>query len=385
LYLNKHKYILTLIEIEKRCFMIKFDEFGPEKIFEVYNPRANMHGFVVIDNLNLGVSKGGIRMTPTVSIEEVSKLARTMTWKNAMADIPFGGAKAGIIADDRQISKEKKKELIETFAKAIKPICPSLYIAGPDMNTSEIEMGWFAKANGNKKSCTGKPKEMGGLPHELGSTGFGVHHAVLIAAKYKKIDIKNSSFVVEGFGNVGWFVCKYLTMKGAKLVGVSDSKGSIYNKDGINFERLCNIKDHTGSVINYDDAEKHSSSDIIKLKADILVTAAIPDLIKADDVNNINAKIIVEGSNIPMTPDIEEALYRKNILVVPDFIANAGGVISSYVETINGTPEKMFKIVEQKIAKNVDLVLINSLKKKIKPRDAALEIAQSRVRKACKI
>src|SRR3989344_8944995 len=154
--------------------MIKFDEFGPEKIFEVYNPRANMHGFVVIDNLNLGVSKGGIRMTPTVSIEEVSKLARTMTWKNALADIPFGGAKSGIIADDKQISQEKKDELIEAFAESIKELCPSKYIAAPDINTGEHEMEIFSKAIGSKKACTGKPEKMGGIPHELGSTGFGV-------------------------------------------------------------------------------------------------------------------------------------------------------------------------------------------------------------------
>src|SRR3989344_2055387 len=172
--------------------MVQYDEFGPEKIFEVYNPRVNMHGIVVIDNLSLGVSKGGIRMTPTVTVDEVANLARTMTWKNALADLPFGGAKAAIIADDKLISKEKKKELIQEFAKAIKPLCPSLYIAGPDMNTSEVEMEWFAKANGNKKSCTGKPKSLGGIPHELGSTGFGVAHSTLIAAKYKSLNIKIS-------------------------------------------------------------------------------------------------------------------------------------------------------------------------------------------------
>ena len=365
--------------------MVNFDEFGPEKIFEVYNPRVNMHGYVVIDSLALGVGKGGIRMTPTVSVDEVAKLARTMTWKNSLSELPFGGAKAAIVADDRLISKEKKKELIETFAEAIKPICPSLYIAGPDMNTSEVEMEWFAKANGNKKSCTGKPKSLGGIPHELGSTGFGVAHATLIAAKYKKLNIKNSTFVVEGFGNVGFFVAKHLTTLGAKLIGISDSKGAIYNKNGINFEKLANVKQQTGSVINYHDAEQHPSSDIINLNSDILVTAAIPDLIKAGDIDNVKAKIIVEGSNIPMTPDVEEIFHKKNILVVPDFVANAGGVISSYVEYINGTPERMFKIVEQRITKNTDLVLKISYNKKIKPRDAALQLAQSRVRAKCKV
>ena len=364
---------------------IIFDEFGPEKIFEVYNPRVNMHGILVLDNLSLGVGKGGIRMTPTVSVDEVAKLARTMTWKNSLCDLPFGGAKAAIIADDRLISKEKKKELIETFAEAIKPLCPSLYIAGPDMNTSEVEMEWFAKANGNKKSCTGKPKSLGGIPHELGSTGFGIAHATLIAAKYKKLNIRNASFVVEGFGNVGWFAAKNLTTFGAKLVGVSDSKGAIYNKNGINFEKLANVKQQSGSVINYHDSEQYPSSDITKLNTDILVTAAIPDLIKAGDIDSVKAKIIIEGSNIPMTSEVEEIFYKKNILVIPDFVANAGGVISSYVEYINGTKEKMFKIVQEKITKNTDLVLKISYNKKIKPRDAALQLAQSRVRAKCKV
>ncbi|MAG47483.1 glutamate dehydrogenase [archaeon] len=362
-----------------------FDEFGPEKILEVYNPKVGMHGFVCVDSSALGVAKGGIRMTPTVSIEEVAKLARTMTWKNSMASIPFGGGKAGIIADDRQISPEKKQEIVQAFAEEIKAICPSFYIAGPDMNMAEGEMETFAKANGSRKSVTGKPKSLGGLPHELGSTGFGVSHATIVAAKYKKLKIKNSSFTIEGFGNVGWFVAKFLTMQGAKLVGVSDSKGSIYNKDGLIFEKLCNIKEKTGSIINYTDAEQHPSTDIIKLKTDILVTAAIPDLIKAGDVNEVNAKIIVEGSNIPMTSDIEEVFHKKDVLVIPDFVANAGGVISSYVETINGTPEKMFKIVEQKILKNTEEMLKTSYKKKIMPRTAALEIAQERVRKVCKV
>ena len=229
--------------------MFEFDDLGPEKVLQVYNPKVGMHGYVVLDNLALGVGKGGIRMTPTVSIEEVSKLARTMTWKNAMADIPFGGAKAGIIADDRQISKEKKKELIETFAKAIKPICPSLYIAGPDMNTTEREMEIFAKANGNNKSATGKPKSMKGIPHELGSTGFGVYHSTLIGLKHKGLS-KNASISIEGFGNVGEFTAKFLIENGYNVVAVSDSKGVIYNEKGLNFSKLKEIKEKTGSVIN---------------------------------------------------------------------------------------------------------------------------------------
>ena len=170
--------------------MVEYDEFGPEKILSVYNAKTGMKGFVVIDNTALGPGKGGIRMTPTVTTEEVARLARTMTWKCALANLPFGGAKSGIVADDKKISREKKEEIVRSFSESLKIVCPDLYIAAPDMYMGEREMEWFAKANGNFKACTGKPKSMGGLPHELGSTGFGVYHAARVAARYTNLDLK---------------------------------------------------------------------------------------------------------------------------------------------------------------------------------------------------
>src|SRR3990167_6066456 len=142
-----------------------FDGFGPEKIIEVYNPKYGMRGFVVLDNLSLGPGKGGIRMTPSVSMDEVKRLARAMTWKNALADLPFGGAKSGIIADPKNMSQKQKDEMIKAFAESLRLISPKKYVAAPDINTAEHEMAVYAKANGSRKSCTGKPKSMGGLPH----------------------------------------------------------------------------------------------------------------------------------------------------------------------------------------------------------------------------
>lgn len=364
--------------------MVGFDAFGPEKILQVYNPKVGMKGFVVIDNLSLGPAKGGIRMTPTVSVDEVAKLARAMTWKTAMADLPFGGGKSGIIVDPKQISVEKKKEIIEAFSEALKVICPEYYIAAPDINTGEQEMEWFAKANGSKKACTGKPQKMGGIPHELGSTGFGVAHATFIALMYMKKDVKKISFAIEGFGNVGAFAAKFLTEKGATLKAVSDSKGSIFVERGIDYDRLMKVKEETGSIINYD-GKKDSCRSIIQAPVDVLITAAIPDVIKMGDVNSVKAKLIVEGSNIPMTEQVEELLHRKGILVVPDFVANAGGVISSYVEYTGGSVPKMFKMVKEKVCKNTDLVLKLAETKKVYPRAAALEIARKRVLEKCKI
>lgn len=365
--------------------MVNYDEFGPEKIINVYNAKVGMQGVVVLDNLSLGPAKGGIRMTPTVSVDEVARLARAMTWKTAMADLPFGGGKSGIIADPKNMNLEKKKEIIEAFSKALKIVSPDLYVAAPDINTSEKEMEWFAKANGSKKSCTGKPKSMGGIPHELGSTGFGVFQATKVASEHAKIDLEKATIAIEGFGNVGWFTAKYLANFGAKLVAVSDSKGVIYNKGGLSFKKLAEIKKKTGSITNYKPGKVFPSREIIKTKADILITAAVPDLIKPGDVDGVNFKLIVEGSNIPMTYQTEEFLYKKGTLVIPDFVANAGGVISSYIEYIGGNEKKMFKMVEEKIVNNTHDILSKCTDRVCKPRDIALNIARERVLKKCDI
>jgi glutamate dehydrogenase (NAD(P)+) len=358
--------------------MVNFDDIGPEKILEVYDPKTGMHGFVVIDNTARGPGKGGIRMTPTVSIDEVSRLARAMTLKCAIADLPFGGAKSGIIADPKKLPKEKKDEIVKSFAKALKIVSPNLYVAAPDINMAEHEMEIFAKANGSLKSCTGKPKSMKGIPHELGSTGFGVFHSTKVAAEFADLNLKKATIAIEGFGNVGWFVAKHLSEYGSKIVAVSDSKGAIHNKNGIDFNKLADVKKKTGSVIDYKPSNRYEN--ILDVDADILITAAIPDLIKKDDVKRLKFKLIVEGSNIPMTYETEELCHKKNILVVPDVVANAGGVISSYIEYIEGTDKEMFKMVEEKITKNTKLILDYSKSKKIIPRKAALEIALQRVK-----
>lgn len=365
---------------------IEFDGFGPEKILTVYNPKVGLRGFVVIDSTALGPGKGGIRMTPTVSINEVFKLARTMTWKNALAELPFGGAKSGIIADPRQLSKTQKHQIVAAFAKGIRSISPHEYVAAPDMNMGADEMAVFAKANGNLASITGKPVEMGGLPHELGSTGYGVTCATQVAADQLNLDLSKSKIAVEGFGNVGSYAVQLLEKAGATIVATSDSKGTIYKPDGLSFERLAHAKQEKGSVTAYGEgAQILHTQDIVSLPVDILVTAAIPDLIQLKDLDSIKAKLIVEGSNIPMAPQTEEFLHEKGILVVPDFVANAGGVISSYVEYKSGTQKEMFPLIQKKISKNTKLVLAESQSQNLPPRSVAVAIAQKRVLKKCEI
>ena len=363
------------------------DQWGPEKIIEVYDADTGMQGILVIDNTALGPGKGGIRMTPTVDVEEVFRLARTMTWKCALAELPFGGAKSGLIADPKKISKEGKMSLIRAFAVALRPLSPSQYVAAPDMNTGEAEMAAYALANGSLKSCTGKPSRMCvrpgeecGIPHEYGSTGCGVTHATRVAAESMGVKLKDASVAIDGFGNVGSFAARYLSESGARIVAVSDSRGCIYNPDGIVYGKLEKVKKETRSVINYKPGQVLRNDELYELQVDIIVPASIPDVIDERNVEKIKAKLIVEAANIPATAESEKRLHERGVLVVPDIIANAGGVISSYAEYIGENPKGMFDMVEQKIVRNVGLVIKKAREEKVTTRDAALRIAQKRVK-----
>ncbi len=365
--------------------MIEFDEIGPEKVLQVYNPKVGMKGFVVIDNTTFGPGKGGIRMTPTVSPEEVLKLARTMTLKNALAELPFGGAKAGIVADPRKISPEKKAEIVKAFAEALKVVSPEHYVSAPDISMGENEMKIYAETNGKNNSVTGKPSLMGGLPHELGSTGYGVFLAAKIGAKHAKIDLKKAKIAIEGFGNVGSFAAKFLHEEGAKIHAVSDVNGCIYNEKGLDYEKLVKVNQEKKTIFEYDDAKKMYSHELFELDVDVIITAAIPNVITAENMDKVKAKLIVEGSNIPIATHVERALHEKGVLIVPDFVANAGGVISSYVEYINGNEKEMFELVKEKIERNTKLVLEKAEEEKIYPRHAARQIALERIKKHCKV
>ncbi len=339
----------------------------PEMIVEVSDAKTGMRGVLVVDNTNRGVGKGGIRMTPTVTKEEVMRLAATMTLKNAIADLPFGGAKSGIVASPEVIADPKKKKAyMQAFAQAIKPLLRTKYIAGPDVNTTEKEMAWFAEAVKDRKSVTGKPKKLGGLPHELGSTGYGVVIATRIALKKAGIDEKKARVAVEGFGNVGSFVVKFLTKAGIKVVAIANSKITKYSEDGV-------------KSITDPKAQERPRQDIFGLDVDVLIPATVTDVINDSNKNNIKAKIIIEGANIPMNETIEQELFERGIMIVPDFVANAGGVISSYAEHMGYKPERMFKLVEQKVSKATEAVLDRSLMQKKHPRIVATEIALERV------
>lgn len=370
--------------------MIKHDKFGPEKILEVYDLKSGMRGFLVIDNTAFGRGKGGVRMTPNVNAEEVYRLARTMTWKNALFELPFGGAKSGIIWNGG--SQKKKKQFVQAYARAIKTLVPRYYIAAPDVGTGKKEMQWFTDAIRNFRGATGHSEDLfvefkgvvrRGIPHELGSTGYGVVEATKVALMFKNIDIKGATVAIHGFGNVGSFAFKFLQEIGAKIVAIADRNTGLFSSSGLSPE-LFELAKKRIPLIKYKKAKHIKPGKVLELKVDVLIPASVTDIIHEKNKNRIKAKIIIEGGNIPMTEKIEEELFRKGILIIPDFVANSGGVISSYAEYRGFDIDKTFELIEEKIKRVTNEILKKSVNKKESLRVVAMRIAKSRVLKKMK-
>jgi glutamate dehydrogenase (NAD(P)+) len=366
------------------------DAFGPEYVLTVRDAALGMEGYLVVHNTALGPGKGGIRMTPNITVEEVKRLASTMTWKNALAGIPFGGAKTGIRFDPTK--RQDKKALIQSFARAIKPLLIKKYIAGPDVNSGEKEMQWFVEAVNNWRAATGKPAdycmkmfgkkgEKCGIPHEFGSTGYGVAQATTVAARFKQLPAKGATVAIHGFGNVGTFVYTFLTDMGFHVVALADAKGAFYSPAGFADATVKNVINRKLSLSEAFPSHKISVEDFWALAVDILIPASVTDVINDSNKKSIRAKVIVEAGNIPMSESIEEELSSKGILIVPDFIANAGGVISSYAEYRGYNAKRMFDLVKRKITTATENVLRESLASKKHPRAVAMEIAMRTVEK----
>jgi glutamate dehydrogenase/leucine dehydrogenase len=351
------------------------DEFGPEKILITYDQKTKTKGIVVIDNSALGPGKGGIRLVPDLTVTEVFRLARVMTWKNALAELPFGGGKSGIKGDPRG----DRASMLRAFGKALRSLCPQEYLAGPDMNTGAEEMRAFVDGAGNLKAATGKPLDLGGLPHELGSTGFGVAESTDVAAEFAGIGLKGTTVAIEGFGNVGTFAMKFLSEKGAKVVAVSDSQGTIYDPNGLNYDELMKTKKEKGSVTRHTSGKQLSTGELFGLDVAILIPGARPDVINERNVNNVKAKILIEAANLPVKMESEMILHKKGVVIVPDLISNAGGVLLSYTEHTGGTKEQAFSLITERVRKNTKMILEKAKNESIQTRDAAMAIAKERV------
>lgn len=348
------------------------DDLGPAKVVHVYDPTCGLKGIVVIDNTACGPAIGGVRMVADVSSDEVFRLARAMTLKNAAAGLAHGGGKAGIVADHKTADKPR---LVRAFARAIRDLVD--YIPGPDMGTDEQCMAWIQDEIGRS---VGLPSVLGGIPlDEIGATGYGLAQCAEMAAPFCDLDLDGARVAIEGFGNVGQHAARYLAVKGCKLVAASDSQGAVRAPNGIDVNELVRVKRKSGSVTAYEGGQQIPKAELFALPCDILVPAARPDCIHGDNASGIQASLILQGANIPATSDAEASLHERGVLIVPDFIANAGGVICAAVEYHGGTENDAFGQISAKIHRNTREVLTRSRDDKVLPREAAVRLARERV------
>lgn len=355
------------------------DEYGPEKVVYIYEPRCGLKGIVVIHNTCVGPAIGGVRMTPTVSSEEVYRLAAAMTWKNALAGIPHGGGKSGIIADPRKITLEQKEVLVRQFARGIELL--NQYIPGPDMGTDETCMAWVRD---EIRRSVGLSSVLGGIPlDQVGATGYGLAVCGEVAEEFRDdLNLKGARVSIQGFGNVGQHAARYLADRGTILTVASDLDGTIHNEDGIDVDELVEIMRETGGVTAYGDAKKLDRDEFIDIDCDIFVPAAQPDVVTEENAHRVSCKVILQGANIPCTEEAEQILSERGILSVPDFVANAGGVICGSVEYHGGTKKQAFAEIEEKMRENTLAVLDKAQVENILPRDAAMNLAKERVTEA---
>ncbi len=298
-------------------------------------------GYRVQHNIARGPAKGGVRYSPNVHLDEVRALAMWMTWKCALLDVPYGGAKGGVTIDPRQYSQRELERVTRRYTSEIMPIIgPETDIPAPDVGTSEQTMAWMMDTYSMNKGysipavVTGKPISIGGSLGRATSTSEGVVHIALAALRDNGIDPQKSTAAVQGFGKVGRGAAQFAFEAGLKVVAVSDEYGGLYNAAGIDIAKLGEHVDETGSVVGFAGAEALDGHALLELDVDLLIPAAIEGVIHEQNAPNIKAKLIVEGANGPTTPAADAILEAKGCIVVPDILANAGGVIVSYFEWV---------------------------------------------------
>jgi glutamate dehydrogenase (NAD(P)+) len=353
------------------------DELGPAKIIHVYEPSVNLQGVLVVDNVAAGPAIGGLRMAPEITTEECFRLARAMTLKNAAAGLTHGGAKS-MLRGDPKMPRPEKEVLVRALACSLRDV--KEYIFGPDMGTDEECMAWIKDEIGR---AVGLPAEIGGIPlDEIGATGWGVCQVADVACHYCDLKLKHARMVIQGFGAVGLHAARFLAKKKAVLVGVADSRGAIYNPDGLDIAELIEIKRAGGSVAEYPHGDKYDREAVIDFDCDIWIPAAQADVVNEENVHRLKTRLVVQGANIPCTYGAEKYLHDQGILCIPDFIANPGGVICAAMEYRGASQAAVFETIEEKVRTNTRLVLDEARSKKILPRDAALHHAVGRVKKA---
>lgn len=362
------------------------DEWGPEKVVCVSDRRSGMRGVLVIDNSARGIGKGGTRMSPNLSVMEVARLARTMTWKWAAVDLFHGGAKAGIIGDPHAPDKEA---VLRAFARALANEVPAEYVFGLDMGLTEHDAAIFVDELGDRGAAVGLPRALGGLPYdELGVTGYGVAEATDAAAAAISLPITGARVAIQGFGAVGGAAAERLVELGAVITAVSTAAGAVVDQDGIDVPRLVALRREFGDacVLQYGGALDPSAA--LTTDAQILIPAAREDVIDKDLATSTTARLVVEGANMPTTPAALEILHARGVTVVPDFIANAGGVIAAAhsmdarYSPFTVDPEHVFAMISTKMRENTLTVVTEARKRHLTTHAAAQRLSQERVRAA---
>jgi glutamate dehydrogenase (NAD(P)+) len=353
------------------------DERGPSTIVLVRDPVVGFEGVVVIDDVAAGPAIGGVRMASDVSVEEVARLARAMTLKNAAAGLPHGGGKAGIIGE-AAVDPVRKERVLRSFARAIRHLTD--YIPGPDMGTDETCMAWIHDEIGR---AVGLPAVLGGIPlDQIGATGFGLAVCADAVEAAGHLRISGARVAIQGFGAVGRHTARFLAQRGARIVGVSDRGGAVVDGHGLDVERLLAFKATGRSVGTFPGAARIPRDDLIRLDCDVLVPAARPDVLTADNAHDVKARLVLQGANIPATREAEEILDKRSVLCVPDFVANAGGVICAAAEYRRGTRAQALSLIEERIRANTLEVLTRAREQDILPREAAETLAWERIQEA---
>ena len=355
-------------------------------------------GFRVQYNVTLGPAKGGIRYHPDVTLDEVTTLAAWMTWKCAVAQLPFGGGKGGVICDPAKMSMRELEALTRRYtAEIIDAIGPDKDVPAPDVNTNEQIMAWFSDTysmhvgHTSTSVVTGKPVEMGGSLGRREATGRGAMIVAREAAKHLGFELKGSRIAVQGFGNVGGIGAQLMAEQGAKIIGVTDWKGGVHNDKGLDIPKLQEWVAKHKTVAGFPGGEPLGQADVFKLNVDILVPAALEKQITEDNVNDIKARLIVEGANGPTTPGAHKILHERGVFVVPDILANAGGVTTSYFEWVQDrhgyfwTEKEVNERLEAKMCEAFNVVLATAQKYTCDMRAAAYVVAINRVATVTKL
>jgi glutamate dehydrogenase (NAD(P)+) len=349
-------------------------------------------GYRVQYNISLGPGKGGIRYHPGVSLDEVTALAAWMTWKCAVAHIPFGGAKGGIICDPTRMSRRELEALTRRYvAEIIEAIGPEKDVPAPDVNTNAQVMAWvmdtYSMHVGHTETAvvTGKPVELGGSLGRKEATGRGVMIATREAAKHLRIDLARATIGVQGYGNVGSIGARLLAETGARIVAITDWQGGVHNAKGLDLAKLDAHVARAQTVDGFEGGEPLTNAELFALELDVLIPAALENQITMDNAGAIRAKIVVEGANGPTLPDAHRSLHERGVLVVPDILANSGGVTASYFEWVQDrygyfwTEKEVNERLEAKMCEAFDAVLQTALKYRIDLRTAAYIVAINRV------